>query len=60
MTDISSFSILELKALAFDEQEKIKAAQANLQTLYQRLTQLLKEDAEKPLHSDTRDNSGTD
>ena len=59
MIDITKLSITELKALAFDEQEKIRAAEMNLQTIYQRLNQVAKQDAEKPLHSDTGDNSET-
>lgn len=45
--DITKLTETELKALAFDEDQKIKLAQANLQAIFVQLEKLLAEEPKK-------------
>lgn len=48
MIDLNSMSVVELKAMAFDEEQRIKVSQNNIQIIYKKLEEKLSKRAEEP------------
>ena len=48
MIDLNSMSVVELKAMAFDEEQRIKVSQNNIQIIYKKLEEKLAKRAEEP------------
>jgi len=46
--DLENLTVVELKAMVFDEEQRIKVCQSNIQILYKKLEEKLAKRAEAP------------